>query len=580
MQTLKKLFFLFNSYERKRAYLLLVMSFILAILETAGIASLIPFIAVLSNPEIVETNVLLNIAYTYLKIFGVTNVQNFLFFLGLIVFILLMTSFGFKVFLSYFQARFVGILEYSLSQRLVDGYLHQPYTWFLGRHGAEIGKNILSEISKIIIGGVVTSIDLINRSLVIIFILFLLIILDPKLAIISALTLGSSYVIITYLTNSFIKKLGIENFKSNEMRFKIINETFGAVKEIKVRGVEKIFANRYLKPAKILIKTQANLSIVSSLPRFFIEVIAFGGMLLILIFSMDKDNFEKILPIISVYAFAGYRLIPALQSVYNSYTGLIYSAPGINKIFSEIENFKIINYAKDQTGLSLNKSIVLKNVFFKYQDATRPTLKNINLTIPAKSSVGLIGASGIGKTTIVDIILGLLEPQEGALEVDGRVITNQNVRLWQESIGYVPQHIFLFDDTIAANIALGLEKKDINQEAVEKASKIANLHKFIIEELPAQYQTPIGERGVRLSGGQRQRIGIARALYHNPQLVIFDEATSALDNQTEKEVIDAINNLDKKITKILIAHRLNTIQNCDIVYKFENNQIVSQRALK
>ena len=342
MQTLKKLFFLFNSYERKRAYLLLVMSFIFAILETVGIASLVPFIAVLSNPEIVETNVLLNRAYTYLKIFGVTNVQNFFFFLGLIVFILLMTSFGFKVFLSYFQARFVGMLEYSLSQRLVDGYLYQPYAWFLGRHGAEIGKNILSEISKITIGGVVTSIDLINRSLVIIFILFLLIILDPKLAIISVLTLGSSYVIITYLMNSFIKKLGIENFTSNEKRFKIINETFGAIKEIKVRRIEKIFANRYLKPAKIFIKTQANLSIVSNLPRFFIEVIAFGGMLLILIFSMDKDNFEKILPIISVYAFAAYRLLPALQSAYNSYTGLIYSAPGINKIFTEIKNFKII----------------------------------------------------------------------------------------------------------------------------------------------------------------------------------------------------------------------------------------------
>ena len=580
MQAIKKLFFFFNSYERKRAYLLLVILFILAILETIGVASILPFIAVLSNPEIVETNTLLDAAYTYLKIFGVTSVQNFTFFLGLIVFILLMTSLTFKLFVSFFQARFIGMLEYNLSKRLVEGYLHQPYSWFLGRHSAEIGKNILSEIHKIIIGGVTTSIDLINRCLVIIFIFFFLIILDTKLAITSLLILGSSYVIISYLTNSFIKKLGNENFKSNETRYKIINETFGAIKEIKVRGIEKIFANRYLKPAKILIRTQAHLSIVSSLPSFFIQVIAFGGMLLILIFSMYKDNFEKILPIISVYAFAGYRLIPALQSVYNSYTGFIYSAPGINKIFSEIENFKIINYDKDQNGLSLNKSIVLKNVFFKYEDATRPTLKNINLTIPAKSSIGLIGASGIGKTTIVDIILGLLEPQEGALEVDGRVITNQNVKLWQESIGYVPQHIFLFDDTIAANIALGLEKKDINQEAVEKASKIANLHKFIIEELPAQYQTTIGERGVRLSGGQRQRIGIARVLYHNPQLVIFDEATSALDNQTEKEIMDAINNLDKKITIIFIAHRLNTVQNCDIVYKFEKDQIVSQRALK
>jgi len=459
MQVIKKLFFLFNSYERKRAYLLLVMLLILAILETAGVASLLPFIAVMSNPEIVETNALMDAAYTYLKIFGVTSVQNFIFFLGVIVFILLMTSLAFKLFISFFQARFIGMLEYNLSKRLVEGYLHQPYSWFLGRHGAEIGKNILTEISKIIIGGVTTSIDLINRCLVIIFIFSFLIILDTKLAITSLLTLGSSYVIITYLTNSFIKKLGIKNFESNELRYKIINETFGAIKEIKVRGIEKIFTDRYLKPAKTLIKTQANLLIVSGLPRLFIEGVAFGGMLLILIFSIDKDNFEKILPTISVYAFAGYRLIPALQSIYNSYTGLISCEPGINKIFSEVENFKIVNYAKDQTGLFLNKSIVLKNVFFKYKDAGQSTLKNINLNIPAKSFVGLIGASGMGKTTLVDIILGLLEPQKGTLEVDGRVITNQNVRLWQESIGYVPQHIFLFDDTIAANIALGLEKK-------------------------------------------------------------------------------------------------------------------------
>ena len=203
-------------------------------------------------------------------------------------------------------------------------------------------------------------------------------------------------------------------------------------------------------------------------------------------------------------------------------------------------------------------------------------LKDINLLIPAKSIVGILGKTGSGKTTIVDIILGLLEPKTGTLEIDGRVINRKNSRLWQRSIGYVPQHIYLSDDTIESNIAFGVETKEINKEAVIQASKIANLHEFVTKELQEQYQTKIGERGIRLSGGQRQRIGIARALYHNPQVLILDEATSSLDNETEKAVMEAVNNLGKDITIILIAHRLNTVKNCDIIFKLDKGQLIDQ----
>ena len=226
--------------------------------------------------------------------------------------------------------------------------------------------------------------------------------------------------------------------------------------------------------------------------------------------------------------------------------------------------------------MSLNKKINLKNIHYNYPNTSRSALKDINLIIPAKSTVGLIGPTGCGKTTTIDIILGLLEAQKGTLEVDGKVITKQNSRSWQRSIGYVPQHIFLSDNTVSANIAFGEDPRSINQKAVEKATKIANLHNFVIDELSNHYQTTIGERGVRLSGGQRQRIGIARALYHNPQVLILDEATSALDNQTEKAVMDAVNNLSKNITIILIAHRLNTVKNCDIIFKLDKGQLVAQ----
>jgi ABC-type multidrug transport system fused ATPase/permease subunit len=226
--------------------------------------------------------------------------------------------------------------------------------------------------------------------------------------------------------------------------------------------------------------------------------------------------------------------------------------------------------------LLLNNKITLNDISYNYPNSSIKILKNINFVIPAKSTIGIIGPTGSGKTTLVDIILGLLDVKSGSLEVDGKVITKKNSRSWQKSIGYTPQHIYLVDDTISANIAFGVEKKDINQQNLERASKIANLHEFVTNELPQKYETTIGERGIRLSGGQRQRIGIARALYNNPKVLILDEATNSLDNETEKAVMDAVNNISKSITIILIAHRLNTVKYCDIILKLVEGQIIEK----
>jgi ABC-type multidrug transport system fused ATPase/permease subunit len=259
-----------------------------------------------------------------------------------------------------------------------------------------------------------------------------------------------------------------------------------------------------------------------------------------------------------------------------SFTQITFIGPSLKKLYDDLKNIEAVKENQDQGVFSFNKTITLNNICYNYPSSSRAALKDINLSITSKSTIGLVGVTGCGKTTTVDIILGLLEPQTGTLEVDGKIITKQNSRSWQRFIGYVPQHIFLADDTVAANIAFGVEPADISQAAVEKASKIANLHNFIIGELPKKYQTTIGERGVRLSGGQRQRIGIARALYHNPQLLILDEATSALDNQTEKAVMDAINNLGKNITIILIAHRLNTVKRCDKIFLLEKGKLKNE----
>ena len=574
MQTFKRLLTLLTIGERKSAVFLLGMILIMALIDMIGVASILPFMAVLTNPNIIETNNFLNSMFEASKIFGIENNQEFLFVLGLLVFLLLITSLSVRAITTYVQFRFIEMLAYSMTKRLIEGYLHQPYSWFLSRHSADIGKNILSEVAGVIGGGIKPIIEIIAKSMVAIALITLLFLANPKLTLIIGPLLGGTYILIFYFIRSYLRKIGEKRLANNELRFKSVSEAFGAAKEVKVGGLEQTYVERFSEPSYIFAKTQASSGVIAQLPRYILEAIAFGGVLLIILYMMAQSgNFGTALPILSLYVFAGYRLMPALQQIYSCFTQLAFISPSIEKLHEDIKSLKPFNRNQDQSALSFNKSITLKNVYYNYPNASRTALKDINLTIPIKSTVGLVGATGSGKTTTVDIILGLLEAKKGTLEIDGKIITQQNKRSWQKAIGYVPQHIYLTDDTISANIAFGVEIEDINQEAVEKASKIANLHEFIIDELPKKYQTTIGERGVRLSGGQRQRIGIARALYHNPQVLILDEATSALDNQTEKAVMDAVNNLNKDRTIILIAHRLGTVKNCDTIFLLDKGQL-------
>ena len=578
MLTVKKLLFLLSSNERKQAALLLIMTIIMALLEMVGVASILPFIAVLSNPDIINTNLILNTTYKTSVSFGlVEGYRQFSFFLGILMFLLLVFSLSFAALTSYLQIRFVLMREHTIGKRLFHGYLNQPYSYFLNRHSAELGKSILAEVSQIIVLGFFPLMNMVARGMVAFALVTLLVLVDPKLALIVSLSLGIVYGTIFYFLRSYLKKIGEKRLNSNLLRFRIIGDAFGASKEIKMAGLEETYVKRFSVPAKSYGLSQASSQVISLLPRFFLETIAFGGILLILLYIIKQTgSFANSLPIISLYVFAGYRLIPAFQVIYSSSTNLTFVAPTLDKIYDDLKNFKSIEKDKEEKVIKIKKLISLNNVQYNYPNTSRTTLKNINLSIPVNTTVGLVGATGCGKTTTVDIILGLLEAQKGTLEVDGKVITKQNARSWQRSLGYVPQQIYLSDDTITANIAFGVEPKDINQEAVEKASKVANLHDFISEELPKKYQTEIGEKGVRLSGGQRQRIGIARALYHSPKVLILDEATSALDNQTEKAVMDAVNNLSKSITIIINAHRLSTLKKCDKIFLLEKGEIKDQ----
>ena len=578
----KKFLDLLSLSERKNAGLLLILILVSALLDMLGVASIMPFMAVLGNPELISDNVFLKNVYQTAGVVGVETAGQFLFLLGTLVFILLFVSLAVKALTTYVQLRFILMLEYTVGKRILESYLRQPYSWFLDRNSADLGKTILSEVGAVIHGGMMPMVNLIAQTALAIALLGLLFFIDLTLALTVGVVLSSIYGLIFKATGGILSRIGEARISANQARFLALSEAFGAAKELKVGGLEQFYLDRFSAPSKIYAKHQATAQVISQLPRFALEAVAFGGLLLVTLYLMAQGGgFSSALPIISLYAFAGYRLMPALQQIFGAITSLRFSLPALENLHNDLVGLSR-SIARPYPGerqkkpghnrnalMTLRRSISLDNIYYRYPKADQPALQGISITIPAKSKFGLVGSTGSGKTTLVDVILGLLEPQKGSISVDGKPINGSSPREWQRVIGYVPQHIYLADDSVAANIAFGVNAQDIDQQSIERAAKIANLDEFVRSELPQGYSTNIGERGVRLSGGQRQRIGIARALYHNPQVLILDEATSALDNLTERAVMDAVNNLGRDITIVLIAHRLSTVKNCDQIVLLE-----------
>jgi ABC-type bacteriocin/lantibiotic exporter with double-glycine peptidase domain len=571
MINLRKLLTLLSEDERKKAFFLIFFILFSAILDVIGIASVLPIIALLSNPNLVESNVLINKIYIF---FNMNDHQVFLFYLALFFFIFFLISIGVKTLSIYFQLRFSLMCEYSIGKRLLKTYLYQSYSWFLDRHSSDLARNILSTVSQVVNQAMVPIFNFISQSMVTFFIIMLLIFIDFKLTLIVSFSLGIFYGVTYTLFSNKLNRKGSERTKNDQERYTALSNAFGSIKETKLGNLENFFITNFSIPAKNFSKNQSSVLIIGQLPKYFFEAIAFGGLLLIILYLMrQSDNFNAILPILSLYAFAGYRLMPALQQLYIALASLRFANASIDSVYKDLLARYHANTIKEK--LDFKKQISLNNITYHYPKSSQINLNNISIKIPAKSTVGIVGVTGSGKTTLVDIILGLLEPQGGTLVIDNTIINKKNLTLWQNNIGYVPQQIFLTDQSISSNIAFGVDPELIDHEVVKSVSKVANLHNFVINELSEKYDTIIGERGIRLSGGQRQRIGIARALYHNPSVLVLDEATNALDNSTEKAVMDAVYNLSRKITIILIAHRLDTVQKCDQVFLLDQGKIIA-----
>jgi ABC-type multidrug transport system fused ATPase/permease subunit len=365
-----------------------------------------------------------------------------------------------------------------------------------------------------------------------------------------------------------------------EQRYRTAAEATGGIKDVKLMGLESSYQGQFQKSSIRAARALIRVGIMAELPRYVLEAITFGallGLVLVLLFRND-GNIAGIVPTLGIFAFSVMRLLPALQQTYHALANIRGSTAAVDLIARDyVEARRMPAATADDTARSLpvNTALELKDIVFRYASANRPALAGLDLTIPARTTVGLVGGTGAGKTTLVDLILGLLTQNSGDVIVDGTPVTEANRRAWQNSLGYVPQSIFLTDDTVAANIAFGVPKDQIDRAAMERAARAAALHDFVMTDLAQGYETMVGERGIRLSGGQRQRIGIARALYRTPSLLIMDEATSALDNITERVVMEAVQNIRADTTIILIAHRLTTVKDCDRIFLMEKGRIAA-----
>lgn len=576
-RVLKAVYDLLSADERRGAAGILVLMLVTSGFELLGVGSVLPFLRMATDPDLVHSSEVLSAAFVML---GFESVTSFIVFAGVAMIVLIVLMNAVSAVAMWTQLRFVYRVGHSISIRLMGRYLAQPYTYFLAHNTAELGKSILSDTDRIVGGVLKPGAALIARGAVIVAVIVLLVAVEPLITLSTIVVLGGTYAVVYALIRSKLQRIGKESVKANQSRFKTTAEAFGGVKEIKTLGRESYFLRQFRNAAWRLADYEAASRIYSVLPRYLIQAGAFGGFMLgfILLVAAGRD-LNQFVPILGFFAFAALRLLPAFQEVLAALADFRFNEHLIFKVHADlVQQEQACPIDKPGDGvpaLSFEHHLTLENVWYRYPGAEKDVLRGLTLTVPKNSSIALVGTTGAGKTTVADIILAHLVPQRGCLTVDGIPITLDNVVPWRRQVGYVPQEVFLLDDTIARNIAFGVEDPEIDRNAVEKAARIAHIHDYIVSGLPQGYETVVGERGIRLSGGERQRIGIARALYHDPAVLVLDEATSDIDNVTEAHIGEAIQGLGGRKTLIIIAHRLATIRACDPIFLIEGGEIVA-----
>lgn len=554
-----------------------VLALLAAMFETLSVASILPFMSLVLDPSGLERY---QAIASVVKWFGATSTREALLFLGGATVAVVALGNGAAAMNIAVQERFAARTAVRIATSLFAGYVMQPYGFHVQRDAPSLMKVVLNDVRIAIVAFVSPLLIAASKIFVVIGLLGLLFSQNPLVASVVALVLMSAYLLVFVGVRGRQRRLGDELNRINLDRIRITQEGLGGIKDLQILERERIVIDRFEAAARAAAVTEASNRITALLPRYVLETVAFGGILLVtlMLLAVSEEGAKSVIPVLALYAFAGYKLLPALQQIFASAVSLRFYQPAVLGLRNDFAAVCAKGDARHDEppafDLRFGEAIRFEKVSFTYGGAANASLHSVDLVIRPRESIGLVGRSGAGKTTLAEVLLGLYEPSSGTITVDGVSLTGAAIRAWRRRVGYVPQHVFLSNASIAENIAFALPRHAIDAAAVQRAARLAHADDFI-SSLPEGYDTVVGERGVKLSGGQRQRIGIARALYREPAVLVFDEATSALDGMTEEAVMGAIHALSGDRTVILIAHRLQTVEACDRLVMLEGGRIVA-----
>ncbi|RHP35458.1 ABC transporter ATP-binding protein [Lachnotalea sp. AF33-28] len=569
---IKKIAGILSGRQKKQLYVLTFLVIIGAFFELIGVSAILPLINLISESGESISNSFLLILYETLGLNTKMQLMS-------VMIIILILIYVFKnTFLAYMYNKeygFVYSLQKDVACRLLDNYLHEDYSFFLKTNSAELLRSINTDVSQFV-QMILNVLLLVTDGLVVIVLSFYLLITDVLTSMLVVALLLLCIVLLQVSVRKKTKILGKKNQSTMGKMIQWLNQAFGGIKATKVSKHESYYIDKYRANYQIFAEGMRRYSIYNQIPKYVIEtVIVVGILAVILIKMLLKQDMSNFLPQLSVFAVAAFRLLPAANRINGYFNTINFYYPSVDLIYRDLKDYKPEEKENDEKETIESGDIELRNISYKYPDAEESVLENISAVLKENTATALVGPSGSGKSTFADIVLGLLHPYSGEILVNGRKIKNYG-RYCSRNMGYIPQSIYLSDDTIRNNIAFGIEEEAIDDNQIWKVLKDAQLDEFI-KELPDGLNTVVGESGVRLSGGQRQRIGIARALYSNPSVIILDEATSALDTETESAVMEAVDELRGKKTLLIIAHRLSTLRNCDIIYEIKNKNVVCQQ---
>ena len=576
---IKKINTLLDVKQQRKLFVLSFMMLIGGVLEALGVSLVLPLITTIMNPDIIETNVKISQLCSLLNIH---KHQTFVIVCIAALIAVFIIKDLFLIFQYYIQAKFVYNCRFSIQRRLLHTYMLRPYEYFLNVESGEIVRVIDRDVTETFL--LLTAVlSLATESVIFFALIITVFVINPAMTLLLAVSMGMTVFVILKIIRPILQKAGLSLQKNRASSYKWLLQSINGIKEVKVSHTEAFFEENYNQSGARVVQAERQNSVLNNIPRLLIEMVTVCSMLLfIAIMVLLGRDIQHLISIIGAFAMAAMKLLPSTNRIVAAFNSIAYMGPALDKTLENLKAAEEIVETVSKSSMPaggkdfvIREGVALKGITFAYPNSDTQVLRHADMVIPVGKSVGIVGTSGAGKTTAVDVLLGLLKPQEGQILADG-VDVMENYTQWLTKIGYIPQSIFMLDDSIRANVTFGLHTDEQSDAQVWKALEEAQLADFV-RSLPQGLDTTIGERGVRLSGGQRQRIGIARALYSDPELLVFDEATSALDNETEAAIMESIHSLHGKKTLIIIAHRLQTIKGCDIIYRVHEGAIERER---